>query len=399
MLTTSLASKTLLAFLSLPNLTSLAFTRDHSLSPQLLQAIATCMPALRELEINAHSTGSFDPSGLLQIRGPLRKLVLVMPDKGTISILTEWLKAIFEDGVRGGRHQPGLHELTILSKVRCWRPSSRVLLTGKRLSQFSPLVNDGLLAALAPNLLHLRSLSLTASTRVTANGLLGLLRTATGSTRSVLGSDGVRRSERGVSKLALESLDHLRLEQLHSHIVDVAPDLKWLSLTVPSPTSGVPPGDSLIIPPDYLFETFLPPFASTLETLHASRSDTHSPAISLRLPPGGFPALRTLSLPPLNDDYLPPDLPHATPRLEHLFLAWHRHLLQDLLAIIGMWDVLHTLHLVVPGSSEGTAWEPTMQDLRGLAQACPSLRQVGFRTRVYDVKPPRADTDAVRLLG
>jgi hypothetical protein len=118
MLTASLAAKTLLAFLALPNLTSLAFTRDHSLSPQLLRAVATCMPALRELEINAHATGSFEPVDLLQIRGPLVKLVLVMPDKATVGILELWLRAIHDDGVRDGRARPGLHELSILSKVR-----------------------------------------------------------------------------------------------------------------------------------------------------------------------------------------------------------------------------------------------------------------------------------------
>lgn len=118
MLTTSLAARTLLAFLALPNLTSFAFTRDHSLSPQLLHAVATCMPALQELEINAHSTGSFDPVSLLQIKGPLVKLSLLMPDRRVVGVLEEWLRAIHEDGVRAGRERPGLHELTILSKVR-----------------------------------------------------------------------------------------------------------------------------------------------------------------------------------------------------------------------------------------------------------------------------------------
>lgn len=210
-----------------------------------------------------------------------------------------------------------------------------------------------------------------------------MLQTAAGSTRTVveIGNDGARRTERAVTRLALESLDHLRLEQLQPHLAGVAPDLKWLSIAHYSPVSGS--ADDPSASPTYLFGTLLPPFARTLETLHVARP---GPApILLCLPPGGFPALKTLSLPPLSNDELPTDLPRLTPRLEHLFLVWHRHLLQDL-AIIGHWRSLHTLHLVVPGTSEGTAWEPTLQDLRGLAQMCSSLRQIGFRTRVYDVR-------------
>jgi hypothetical protein len=210
------------------------------------------------------------------------------------------------------------------------------------------------------------------------------LRAASSSTRTVLSTDGVRRTERGVTELALESLDHLRLDRLQPYLIGVAPDLRWLSITSPSSVSGL--ADDPTASPGYLFETFLPPFAATLETLHVGRPSAPSHSVSLYLPAGGFPALRTLSLPPLSDDDLPTDLARLTPRLEHLFLAWHRHSLQDL-TIISQWRALHTIHLVVPGTLEGTGWEPTMQDLRGLAQACPSLRQVGFRTRVYDVRP------------
>lgn len=117
-LTGALSSATLLSFLALPNVSSLAFTRDHSLSPQLLSAIASSMPGLRELEVNAHSAGSFDPRCLVGITGRLERLVLVMPDRGTVGVLEEWVRRVHEEGVRAGRPYPGLRELTILSKVR-----------------------------------------------------------------------------------------------------------------------------------------------------------------------------------------------------------------------------------------------------------------------------------------
>lgn len=117
-ITNLVSSQTLLTFLSLPNLTSLAFTRDHSLSNALISAISTSMPNLRELEINAHSSGCFDPRSLLKIKDRLQRLALVMPDRGTVGVLEEWIRGIYEHSLEADARYPGLHELTILSKVK-----------------------------------------------------------------------------------------------------------------------------------------------------------------------------------------------------------------------------------------------------------------------------------------
>ena len=106
----SLASNTLLTLLALPNLTTLSWTRDKSLSTALLSVIARCMPNLTDLEINAHSSGQFDPSALVEIKG-LKRMGLIMPDRGTVGVLGRWWERLKEEG-------GGLERLMIICQVR-----------------------------------------------------------------------------------------------------------------------------------------------------------------------------------------------------------------------------------------------------------------------------------------
>lgn len=110
-LPSSLASTTLLTLLNLPNLTSLVWTRDRSLSMALLSVIAVSMPNLVDLEINAHSSGVFEPEALLKITG-LKRMGLIMPDRGTVSVLQRWWEILRE---KGG----GLERLMVISQVGC----------------------------------------------------------------------------------------------------------------------------------------------------------------------------------------------------------------------------------------------------------------------------------------
>lgn len=141
----------------------------------------------------------------------------------------------------------------------------------------------------------------------------------------------------------------------------------------------------------WLFDTLLAPFAPTLETVHVSRPSDPTAQVTFVLPPSGFPALATLSLPALAPgSILPADLPSRAPRLAHLFVALDHPTFAWLSMAVGQWPALSTVHFVVAGSGgeAAGAWEPTMQDLRALAHEGRALRQVGLRTRVYDVRLP-----------
>lgn len=119
-LSPELSSRTLLSFLNLPNLTSLVWTRDKSLTPALLAAVEHNMPRLRTLEINAHSQGAFDPESLVRIRR-LKALSLILPDRGVIAVLGRWLKALWDDKSGPGDTGRGLERLSILCQVRSVR--------------------------------------------------------------------------------------------------------------------------------------------------------------------------------------------------------------------------------------------------------------------------------------
>lgn len=97
--------------------------------------------------------------------------------------------------------------------------------------------------------------------------------------------------------------------------------------------------------------------------------------------------MRTLTLPPTTSrDTLPSDLALLTPSLKHLFIGLHHQTTFDhLRSLVGQWSNLHAIHFLLPSSNTHTPWEPTFQDLQTLALASPSLRQVGYRTRVYDI--------------
>lgn len=67
------------------------------------------MPNLVELELNAHSSGVFEPEGLLKIEG-LKRLGLIMPDRGVVGLLGRWFEILKE---KGG----GLERLSIIAQV------------------------------------------------------------------------------------------------------------------------------------------------------------------------------------------------------------------------------------------------------------------------------------------
>jgi len=67
------------------NLRSCIWTRDATLTSDILQTLASC-PELRELEINGHSNGNYDHTMLLRFRN-LTKFSIIMPSASVVSQL------------------------------------------------------------------------------------------------------------------------------------------------------------------------------------------------------------------------------------------------------------------------------------------------------------------------
>lgn len=84
-------------------LTTLHWTRHHSLSNDLLDAIAL-LPALRHFETNASAGSAWSPLRLLSLRPQLTSLSLIMPDRAVVDVVPELL-----------RRQTHLRDLSVLS--------------------------------------------------------------------------------------------------------------------------------------------------------------------------------------------------------------------------------------------------------------------------------------------
>lgn len=74
------------------NLKSLAWTRDGSLTNEMMEALQNCK-ALRELEINAHSEGNFSASLLLDFV-QIERLLLILPGQEVVSLMLKWTSSI-----------------------------------------------------------------------------------------------------------------------------------------------------------------------------------------------------------------------------------------------------------------------------------------------------------------
>jgi hypothetical protein len=88
------------------NLRSCAWTRDGSLGSTILQALQQC-PQLKELEINGHDSGYFNPIILAQF-SKLSRISLIMPSAQVVEVLPSWISTT----------GPTLRNLTIICKVR-----------------------------------------------------------------------------------------------------------------------------------------------------------------------------------------------------------------------------------------------------------------------------------------
>jgi hypothetical protein len=91
------------------SLSSLTWTRDSTLSSNMLETLAT-LPKLRRIEINGHSIGIFDPKLLWKL-GQIKEISVVLPDRDVVMAIAGLAILLHESG-------GGLEGLEIIAQVR-----------------------------------------------------------------------------------------------------------------------------------------------------------------------------------------------------------------------------------------------------------------------------------------
>ncbi|TNY19870.1 Proteophosphoglycan ppg4 [Rhodotorula diobovata] len=346
----------------------LVWTRKGALTDAVFDAIKK-LPNLHSFEINAHTTlspGSWDADHFLDLP-PLRSLSLILPDRNVANVLPAFLdrqralapQATFRTGEDQGVLL--LEELSILCRE-------------------SPVINDALFSSLLPSLAHSRltSLALAGCAKLSGSPLLDLLP-------------------------SLPHLRHLALEAcaldsstFFPHAAPHLSSLESLKLTHPGPRH-----------PSHA--AFLPALETLLDHTHA--------LTSLTLYHSGASATGSREWPSLPADFVRHvasvrgarlrkfEVSGVLVGLEAVEALTERarglrnvvlHLgyefdLSRLTAAFAPLASLRTLHLL----SQRADISP--DDVLSLAEQCsPTLRQIGFRNRVWLVKrsyAPHPDPD------
>lgn len=87
------------------NLRSFAWTRDGTITSQILETLSSCS-IIHELEINGHSDRRYDPQLLLRFKN-LVKVSIIMPSSGMVNRLEDWVVL----------NQRSLRSLSLICKV------------------------------------------------------------------------------------------------------------------------------------------------------------------------------------------------------------------------------------------------------------------------------------------
>ena len=87
------------------NLRSCAWTRDGTITSQILESLSSC-PNLHELELNGRSDRRYDPQLLLKFKN-LDKVSIIMPSSGVVNRLKNWVLL----------NQHSLRSLSLVCKV------------------------------------------------------------------------------------------------------------------------------------------------------------------------------------------------------------------------------------------------------------------------------------------
>lgn len=319
------------------NLRSCTWTRDGSLSTDILEALQH-LPHLKELEINGHNERQYDADILRQFTR-LEKISIIMPHSPVIGVLPSWTHVT----------SATLRNLSLICKA-------------------SPLVNDTLLAELAPNLVHLEHLYLVGCPKVTYNGLWSLLSINTVGLLS-LGIEGLHHGF-DIEEFGRLCHDNGALHRLQSitltvdmsstiwinqvtHLLSLSP-LEMFHISTSSEVKGKV-GDE---------------FYASIVSSHGDRLRRFSVS-RLRM------SLRAIR-----------DICIRCPKLEQLFVVVEQHDLEELAFCLKHARSLRSLHINRPLElqSDQAPIFPRETILK-LARCCgPSLRQIGFTTRVWQVQ-------------
>ncbi|KAF9078782.1 hypothetical protein BDP27DRAFT_1206321 [Rhodocollybia butyracea] len=325
------------------NLRSCTWTRDGSLSSEILKALQSSQ-TLQELEINGHDQGNYDSQLLLQFTR-LRKISLVMPSLTVISVLQPWLQITGKT----------LRSLTIICKS-------------------SPILNNAKLELLAPYLSEVEHLHLAGCSKITHEGI-----------RAVLCAN-----DRGLLSLGLEGLspqfDMLQF-RLDCTRMNAFHRLRSITLTVNHQTSLDIWANEVaaLLPKTVPLETFQIYSSGAFiesqpgtERLWADLVTAHKHRLVR------FSVHRILlSLSAIED------ICRRCTKLEQLFIVIEQSSVNNLSRCLPLVSNLRTLHVNFPlEASQLENATPVLpeSDALTIVERCVSIQQFGCNTRVWQVE-------------
>lgn len=322
------------------NLRSCTWTKDGSISSELLESLLNCQQ-LRELEINGNSA-EYDPLILTQFQS-LRKISLIMPSVHVLNVLPLWIKA----------SGPTLRNLRIICRA-------------------STHVTDGLLESLSPDLVELEHLSIIGCPKVTHKGIGALVST----NRSGLFAMDLKHLSLSFDMSAFRTLCNRTQAFRRLHTV---------TLTVPADTSMFDwtrdVYDLLSSAPLEVFQLssicalsdrqMASDFWQKMVTSHGSRLK-HISFHRIQV------NLATLHI-----------ICSQCPRLEQLFVVAERRDLETLASSFSLARNLRTLHINYPLARNEAPMSPAtaMQTALLISLHCsPTLTSIGLNTQMWQVR-------------
>lgn len=322
------------------NLRSCTWTKDGSISSELLESLLNCQQ-LRELEINGNSA-EYDPLILTQFQS-LRKISLIMPSVHVLNVLPLWIKA----------SGPTLRNLRIICRA-------------------STHVTDGLLESLSPDLVELEHLSIIGCPKVTHKGIGALVST----NRSGLFAMDLKHLSLSFDMSAFRTLCNRTQAFRRLHTV---------TLTVPADTSMFDwtrdVYDLLSSAPLEVFQLssicalsdrqMASDFWQKMVTSHGSRLKH----ISFHRIQANLATLHIIC--------------SQCPRLEQLFVVAERRDLETLASSFSLARNLRTLHINYPLARNEAPMSPAtaMQTALLISLHCsPTLTSIGLNTQMWQVR-------------
>lgn len=334
----SLVSSCLKGLSNCCNLRSCTWTRDKTLNTEILGVLST-LSSLKRLEINGHSTGTYDPHALLRFNS-LNKISLIMPSSEVVSILSVWVQKLGNS----------LNSFHVLCKA-------------------SPLITDTMLEAMAPHMIRLEHLHIAGCPRVTHKGIL----------------DIISHNQVGIKSLGLEGLsqsfDIFHLASLASNFSNltsltltfqpfISPE-KWSSAIVSMTSEAnleefhlyaaaaakMPNAGDLILHP--VLESIVPLHSTTLKKISVNR--VHIPVSVVGM------------------------ICSRCHNLESLFVVVNDYSLNDLVPELAKSNSLRNIHVNFPHTGQIGRIPPS--EVLTIARRLGSqVRQLGFSNRVYQLE-------------